>query len=110
VTYALDYRSIPGPWAALLARFNPFARGKRPRVPNILQVVTLAMVANRRQDLALGPTDMLIAPALPANFQWTRWDSHTEVLTCAYRETAAALRRQLDNDDPCLSAMIAALR
>jgi len=110
VTYALDYRSIPGPWAALLARFNPFVRGKRPRVPNILQVVTLAMVANRRQDLALGPTDMLIAPALPANFQWTRWDSHTEVLTCAYRETAAALRRQLDNDDPCLSAMIAALR
>jgi len=110
MTYSIDYHSIPGPWASLLRRLNPFSHRSGPRVPSILQVIMLSMLANRRQDLPLGPADMLIDPMLPADFQWTRWERHTEALTCAYQGAGLALRQQMENGDSRLSAIIGALR
>jgi len=92
-----------------LRTLNPFSRRNGPRVPSILQVIMLSMLANRRQDLPLGAADMLIDPMLPADFQWTRWERHTEVLTCAYQGAGLALRQQMENGDSRLSAIIEAL-
>jgi len=105
-TYAVDYESIPGPRESLLAALNPFRRRPRLPVPGILQVVMLSMVANRRQDLVLADTDLLIEPALPEGMQAIRWERHTEVFMCAYRAAAAALRQQVAEADPRLAAIL----
>jgi len=108
--YEVDYHSIPGLRESVLASLNPFSRRKRPQVPNILQVIMLSMVANRRQDLALGDTDMLIDPALPADLQWSRWERHTDLFMCAYRGAAAVLRQGLERGDECLAAIVNAAK
>jgi NTE family protein len=63
--YPVDYETIPGPRELAAALLNPFARRRLPPVPGILQVIMLSMFANRRLDLPLTPTDILIKPDLP---------------------------------------------
>lgn len=108
--YAFDYQSIPGLTEVLLSSLNPLARRKHAPVPNILQVIMLSMVANRRQDLALGEADLLIDPALPPDFQWSRWEGHTEVFMCAYRDTASVLNESKACGDTCLAAIMNAVK
>ena len=108
--YEVDYHSIPGPYELVLASLNPFSRRKRPQLPSILQVIMLSMVANRQHEPALGNTDMLIDPTLPADFQWSRWERHTEVFMCAYHGAAAVLRRGLERGDQCLAAIMNAVK
>jgi NTE family protein len=108
--YAVDYNSIPGLRKTLLAWLIPLQWRKRPSVPNILQVIMLSMVANRRQDVPLGETDMLIDPTLPPDFEWRRWEGHTEVFMYAYRGAIAGLSDGLARGEPCLAAILDALK
>ena len=105
-TYPVDYESIPGPWELALAWLNPFSRRRLPPVPSILQVITLSMLANRRPDLALSNTDILIKPDIPPDLGFTSWDRHNEIFLHAYRATAAWIRRELAEPDSKVHAVI----
>ena len=108
--YAVDYQSMPGLRKTLLAWLNPLSRRKRAPVPNILQVIMLSMVANRRQDVPLGETDMWIDPTLPPGFQWSRWEGHTEVFMSAYRGASTELADGLARGEACLAAILNAVK
>jgi NTE family protein len=101
--YTVDYDRIPGARELMAAALNPFAR-RLPQVPNILQVIVLSMLANRRSELELGDMDILINPELPADLRFTSWERHTEVLQQAYRGTASWIQTQ--QRDPRVLAVI----
>ena len=89
---------------------NPFSRRRLPPVPSILQVIILSMLANRRADLPLSDTDILIRPELPADLRFTNWERHNETFLHAYRGVAAWIQAGLSEQDPRLRAVIGAAR
>jgi hypothetical protein len=109
-TYDVDYHTIPTLREAILAALNPFTDRKPPQIPSIVQVIILSMTANRRQDLPLTGTDLLIQPKLAPDVHWFSWERHTEVLTCAYRDAAATLRAGLAQADPRVLAVLSATK
>ncbi len=107
--YTVEYDRIPGACELMAAALNPFAR-RLPQVPNILQVIMLSMMANRRSELELGDMDILINPELPADLRFTSWERHTEVLQQAYRGTASWIQTQVAQRDPRVLAVIGGVR
>jgi NTE family protein len=105
-TYPVDYAAIPGPVELAAAMLNPFARGRLPDMPGIVQVLTLSMLANRRPDPPVGPADLLLRPEIPANLGWASWERHSELFMRAYREAAATIRALEASGDPCLSSLL----
>jgi len=87
---------------------NPFSRRRLPQVPGILQVIILSMLANRRPDLPLGDTDILIRPELPADLRYTQWERHNQIFLHAYRGVAAWIQTGLAEKDPRLQAVLGA--
>jgi NTE family protein len=104
-TYSVDYDSIPGRRELVGALLNPFSRKRLPKVPSILQVIMLSMMANRSDPL-LNETDLLIRPDLPADIRFTSWEQHSETFLHAYRGVAQWIRRRLADDDPRMRAVI----
>jgi NTE family protein len=109
-TYGVDYDSIPGPGELVAALLNPFSRRRLPQVPSILQVIMLSMLANRRPDLPLSDTDILIRPELPEDLRFTSWDRHNEVFLHAYRGVASWIETRLAEDDAKVLAVTTAAR
>jgi NTE family protein len=107
-TYAVDYDSIPGPRELAVAMLNPFSRRRLPQVPGILQVIILSMLANRRADLPLSDTDILIRPELPVDLRYTNWERHNQTFLHAYGRVAAWIQAGLSEQDPRLRAVIGA--
>jgi NTE family protein len=104
-TYSVDYDSIPGRRELVGALLNPFSRKRLPKVPGILQVIMLSMMANR-SDPRLNETDLLIRPDLPVDIRFTSWEQHRETFLHAYRGVAQWIRRRLADDDPRIRAVI----
>jgi NTE family protein len=109
-TYGVDYDSIPGPGELVAALLNPFSRRRLPQVPSILQVIMLSMLANRRPDLPLSDTDILIKPELPADLRFTSWERHNEIFLHAYRGVASWIQTRLAEDDAKVLAVTSAAR
>jgi NTE family protein len=109
-TYDVNYHKIPTLREAILAALNPFTDRKPPQIPSMVRVIILSMTANRRQDLPLTGTDLLIQPKLAADIHWFSWERHTEVLICAYRDAAATLRAGLAQADPRVLAVLSATK
>jgi NTE family protein len=109
-TYMVDYDAIPGPRELIAAMLNPFSRRRLPQMPGILQVITLSMLANRRPDLGLGDTDILVRPDLPDDLRFTSWERHNEVFLHAYRGVAAWIRSRIADNDPKMLMLIGAAR
>src|SRR5262249_427659 len=107
--YPVDYETIPGRRELAAALLNPFSRRRLPQVPGILQVITLSMLANRRPDLELSSTDILIKPDLPKDFGFMTWSRHGELFLHAYRWTAAWIRSQIGEGDSNLRGVIDAV-
>jgi NTE family protein len=105
-TYMVDYDSIPGPRELIAAMLNPFSRRRLPQMPGILQVITLSMLANRRPDLELGDTDILVKPDLPDDLRFTSWERHNEVFLQTYRGVAAWIRGRIAENDPKVLMLI----
>src|SRR5262249_10427774 len=106
--YSVDYESIPGPRELAAALLNPFARRRLPPVPGILQVIMLSMLANSRPDLPLSRTDIVIMPGLPPHLGFMSWSRHSETFLHTYRGTAAWIRKQIEQEDSQLRAVIPA--
>ena len=85
---------------------NPFSRTRLPKVPNILQVLVLSMLAHRRPDLPLSETDILIRPELPDDLRFTSWERHNEVFLHAYRGVASWIQARVAQRDPAVLAVI----
>ena len=109
-TYDVDYHTIPTLREAIFAALNPFTPRKPRQIPSIVQVIILSMTANRRQDLPLTGTDLLIQPKLAPDIHWFSWERHTEVLTSAYGDAAATLRAGLAEADPRVLAVVSATK
>jgi NTE family protein len=104
--YMVDYDTIPGPITLLTAVFNPFARRRLPKIPNALQVIMQSVLVHSRPELPLSDTDLLIQPELPADFRFTTWDRHTDVLRCAYRFVATQIEGWMEQRDRRLLAVL----
>ncbi|PWT92452.1 MAG: alpha/beta hydrolase, partial [Proteobacteria bacterium] len=104
--YMVDYDTIPGPITLLTAMFNPFARRRLPKIPNALQVIMQSVLVHSRPELPLSDTDLLIQPELPADFRFTTWDRHTDVLRCTYQFVATQIEGWLEQRDRRLLAVI----
>jgi NTE family protein len=103
-TYPVDYGSIPGRGELAAALLNPFARGRLPKIPGILQVLMLSALANRRTDRPMSDRDILFRPEIPPNLGWTNWERHTELFNDAYRQAAAWIEgRRTDGDSGLLA-------
>jgi NTE family protein len=109
-TYTVDYDSIPGPREMAAAMLNPFSRRRLPQVPSILQVIILSMLANRRPDLQLGDTDILIRPDLPVDLRYTDWERHTQTFRHAHHQVASWIQTGMAEQDARLRAVIGATR
>jgi NTE family protein len=109
-TYDVNYHAIPSLREAIFAILNPFRDRKPLKIPSIVQVLILSMTANRRRDLPVTGTDLLIQPKLAADLHWFSWERHTEVLMCAYRDAAATLRAGLAEANPCILAVLTATK
>jgi NTE family protein len=109
-TYSVDYDSIPGRRELIAAMLNPFSRRRLPQMPGILQVITLSMLANRRPDLELADTDILVKPDLPGDLRFTSWERHNEVFLHTYRGVAAWIRNRIAENDPKVLMLIDATR
>jgi NTE family protein len=107
-TYPVDYESIPGLWQLALGWLNPFSRRRLPPVPSVVRVITLSMLANRRPDLTMSDTDILIKPDLPSNVGFMSWDRHNEIFLHTYRATAAWIARELAEPASALQAIVGA--
>ncbi len=105
-TYSVDYDSIPGPLQLMASALNPFSRTRLPKVPNILQVLVLSMLAHRRPDLPLSETDILIRPELPGDLGFTSWERHNEVFLHAYRGVGSWIQARAAQGDPGVLAVI----
>lgn len=103
--WAVDYDSIPGPRDWLLRALTPWRR-RRAEAPNLVQVIMLAMLANRRKPLEIGDEDWLIHPVLPADAHWLQWRRHREVYDASYRGAVALIA----DGDPKLAAIFAPAR
>lgn len=108
-TYDVEYTAIPGPRNLLTAMLNPFAHRTLPQVPNVLQVIVRSMMANRKNELPLTNTDMLIEAVLPPDVNWARWERHTDMLRCAYDGATATLKQAAERADSGLAAIRSAL-
>jgi NTE family protein len=104
-TYEVDYAQIPGCRQLLATALNPFSRRRLPKVPGLVQVIALSMLASRA-DLQADDSDVVITPEFPPDLGFMSWDRHTEVLRSAYRDAAAAIQRGLADDDPGLAAVL----
>jgi hypothetical protein len=89
---------------------NPFSRRRLPQVPSILQVIMLSMLANRRPDLQLCDSDILIKPELPDDLRFTSLERHNEIFLHAYRGVASWIQIRLAEDGSKALAMITASR
>jgi hypothetical protein len=87
---------------------NPFARKRLPQVPSILQVIMLSMVANRRLDLPLSETDVLVRPEIPADLRFTSWERHNEVFLNSYRDLSLWIQNRIAENDPQVRMVIGA--
>ncbi|MDE3174857.1 MAG: patatin-like phospholipase family protein [Pseudomonadota bacterium] len=88
--WTVDYDRIPGPRDWLLRALTPWRR-PRDDAPNLVQVIMLAMLANRRRPLEIGDEDWLIHPAIPADVHWLQWRRHQEVYEASYRGAQAMI-------------------
>lgn len=104
--YPVDYDTIPGPAALLASMFNPVGRRRLAHIPNVIQVVMHSMLVHCQPELPLSNTDVLIQPEFPADFRFTSWARHTDILWCAYRAAAAQISNRLANGDPGFLAVI----
>jgi NTE family protein len=107
-TYHIDYDAIPSRGRLLATWLNPFRRRSWPKVPSLLQVIMLSMVANRGGDLPLGENDILLQPRLPGGMRFTNWERHTEAFQFAHRETSSWIAAQIADGDPKLLALMGA--
>jgi NTE family protein len=90
----------------MASALNPFSRARLPKVPNILQVLVLSMLAHRRPDLPLSETDILIRPELPGDLGFTSWERHNEVFLHAYRGVGSWIQARAAQGDPGVLAVI----
>jgi NTE family protein len=109
-TYNVNYDSIPGPMELAAIMLNPFSRKRLPPVPNILQVIMLSMIANRRLELPLSETDVLVRPQLPADLRFTSWERHNEVFVNSYRGVLRWIEHKVAENDPQIRMVIGAAR
>jgi NTE family protein len=109
-TYTVDYDSIPGPLELAATMLNPFSRRRLPQMPSIVQVIMLSMLANRRPDLPLSETDILINPELPGDLRFTSWERHNEVFLHTYRGVASWIQQRITENDSKMAAVISATR
>ena len=105
-TYRINYDAIPGRRQLLMAWLNPFRRHWWPKVPSMLQVIMLSMVANRGGDVPLGDDDVLIQPRLPPGMRFTNWERHTETFRLAHQETAAWIDAQIAEGDAKILSLV----
>ncbi len=103
--YAVDYDRIPGPRDWLIRALTPWRR-REAQAPSLLQVIVLSLMANRRKPLELGPEDLLVHPAMPADVQWLQWRRHVEVYDTAYRSAWKVIDEGRAADDPRLAALM----
>jgi NTE family protein len=105
-TYRVNYDTLPGRWSLLTAWLNPFRRRRWPKVPSLLQIIMLSMVANRGGDPQPGEEDVLIRPPLPTGLRFTDWDRHTETFRFAYREASAWIAARTAEEDPRVLSLL----
>ena len=67
-TYPINYDLIPGPGGLIVAAVNAFFERRAPRAPSMMEVITLSLKVNRRQELPCGPVDMIIQPEIQQTF------------------------------------------
>jgi NTE family protein len=103
-TYQVDYARIPGCRQLVTAVLNPFSR-RLPKVPGIVQVIALSMLASRA-DLQAADSDVVITPEFGRDIGFMSWDRHTDVLRAARHETAATIGRRLAAADAALAAVL----
>ena len=106
-TYPVDYAAIPGLRELVVASLNPFARSRLPNVPSILQVIILSMVANRRTDIPVADSDLLIKPDFPEHARFTNWDRHQEIFEHAYRNTMRWIETRIAQNDVQMNMLLA---
>jgi NTE family protein len=104
-TYDVDYADIPGCRQLVTRALNPFSRRRLPRVPGIVQVIALSMLS-ARAELQADDSDVVITPEFTRDIGFMSWDRHTDVLRAAHRDTVAAIRRRLADDDSGLAAVL----
>jgi hypothetical protein len=68
----------------------------------------LSMLANRRPDLQLSDSDILIKPELLADLRFTSWERHNEIFLHACRRVASWIQTRLAEDGSKALAMITA--
>jgi hypothetical protein len=70
----------------------------------------LSILANRRPDLELSDTDILIKPELPEDLRFASWERHNEIFLRAYHGVASWIQTRLAEDDPKVLAVTTAAR
>ena len=103
--WAVDYDRIPGPRDWLLRALTPWRR-MPDEAPNLVQVIMLSLLANRRKPLEIGAEDWLVHPEMPADVHWLQWRRHAEVYESSYRGAV----RMIADGDPKLAAILSPLR
>ena len=106
-TYPVDYAAIPGLRELVVASLNPFARSRLPKAPSILQVIILSLVANRRTDIPVADSDLLIKPDFPAHARFTNWDRHQEIFEHAYHNTMRWIETRIAQNDAQMNMLLA---
>lgn len=103
--HAISYDSIPGPVELGLSMLIPRAARRLREIPSIIQVMTRSVSANR-QRLLIDESDLLVQPAFPEKSSWSNWDSHSELMACAYRDAVTRLGGWTATNDPLAMAVI----
>lgn len=103
--YAVDYDSIPGPRDWLLQALTPWRR-RPPGPPNLVQVIVLSLLANRRLPLELGAQDLLFHPDMPVGVQWLQWRRQREVFESAYLGATRWIETRRAAGDAQLAALL----
>jgi predicted acylesterase/phospholipase RssA/CRP-like cAMP-binding protein len=89
-TYAVDYASVPSPWAVLAGRWLPFA--KRRRVPSFMSLMLKATEIGTMAEVrsAGARADLLIRPAV-SRFGITDVRSFDLIVQAGYEEARRAI-------------------
>jgi hypothetical protein len=66
----------------------------------------LSMLANRRNDLPVGDSDLVIHPEVPANIGVASWDRHGELFAAVHRQTESWIRKRQAKGDRALQALL----
>jgi hypothetical protein len=70
-------------------------------------VIILSLVANRRTDIPVADSDLLIKPDFPEHARFTNWDRHQEIFEHAYRNTMRWIETRIAQNDAQMNMLLA---